>query len=266
VSQVAFERRSTGGNRINRHIWVLDLARAAAAPLTLSTSDEYGPIWSPDGSKIGYGRNRDGVSSIYQKSSNGSGDEELLLKSSTSVLPTSWSSDGETIVFRNLLAKNEIWYLPLSPPRKPVALLESRDFTHIQSQLSPDGRWLAYTSPESGRFEVYVQSFPKSSGKWQVSTEGGDWPRWSRDGHEIYFLSPAAKMMAASVKAGTSFEMGTPKALFDANVLFGTGVREGLKHQYDVASDGRFLINTPVGGDANSSITVLLNWAAGLKK
>ncbi len=267
AKRVAFERRASG-----RDIWVLDLARASPARLTFTASDEYAPIWSPDGTKIAYSTNRDGASSLYQKSSSGSGEEELLLKSPSAVLPFSWSSDGGTIVFRNLLTKNEVWYLPLAQPRKPVAFLQSRDFAHMYPQLSPDGHWLVYASDESGRIEIYVQSFPKPSAKWQVSTEGGFYPRWSRDGRELYFLSSgstgatAVKMMATSVKAGSSFEAGTPRQLFNANVLYGIGLRQGVRPQYDIAPDGRFLINAPAAEDVNASITVVLNWQAKLNK
>ena len=134
------------------------------------------------------------------------------------------------------------------------------------AQLSPDGRWVAYQTNESGRFEVVVQSFPDAGGKWQVSTAGGVASRWRADGKELYFLAPDAKMMAVPVTAaGTSFSAGTPLALFPTRIVDG-GTLARSRPQYAVACDGRFLINQPVADATAEPITLILNWNPDAKK
>jgi len=153
----------------------------------------------------------------------------------------------------------EILVVPTSGDKKPFTYLGSiADVGEVFAKLSPDGRFLAYTSGESKRTEVYVQTFPDPGGKWQISTEGGHWPVWSRDGRELYFISSDKKMMAVEVKAeGQKFEPGVPKALF--------AVPESK--QYDVARDGRFLIQVPQADATGSvSVNVVVNWQSALKK
>ena len=163
--------------------------------------------------------------------------------------------------------------LPLSGDRKPVPLLHT-PFQESQGQISPDGKWLAYHSNETGRQEVYVQPFPQGTGKWQVSTNGGLSSRWRRDGRELFYMSQASrgKMMAVDVKAsGAAFEAGAPKDLFDSgyiNLPHGSGINP--YHTYAVSPDGqRFLIPRPVSNDqqtAAAPIVVVLNWLEALKK
>ena len=142
--------------------------------------------------------------------------------------------------------------------RKPVPFLKTQ-FSESLANLSPDGRWIAYVSDESGKFEVYVQSFPTPSGKWQVSTEGGNSPRWRRDGKELFYVAPDRKLMAVPVKLGTIFEAGAPGALFEANINPGGG--PGIGHQYDVTADGqRFLLNLEPRETSTTPLTVVLNW------
>ena len=136
-------------------------------------------------------------------------------------------------------------------------------FSESQGRLSPDGKWMAYASDESSRFEVYVQSMPASGGKWQISTAGGTEPRWRRDRKEMFYRSPDGKMMAVDIKAGASFAAGVPKPLFDArfNEFFSVGGR------YDVTADGqRFLINVPAASATDLPITIVSNWTATLKQ
>ena len=156
--------------------------------------------------------------------------------------------------------------MPLTGDRKPFPILQSDEFTFATPTPSPDGRWLAYYSFETGREEVYIQSFPKVGSKWQVSTSGGVSHRWSRDGKEIFFLGPDASLMTATVKGGSAPEIGVPTRLFDARTLGGSMTMFGIKQQYDVASDGRFLMNVPVAQDASAPLTLIQNWTAGLKK
>jgi hypothetical protein len=136
-------------------------------------------------------------------------------------------------------------------------------FDERTAQFSPDGRWLAYASNESGEFEIYVQPFPGAGQKWQISTGGGAVPRWRRDGKEIFFLKfPEKTLMAAEVKAGSTFSVGAPKALFQTQIR-----RSDFGTQYDVSPDGsRFLINTLVDEGKTEALTVVQNWTVGLKK
>jgi hypothetical protein len=158
--------------------------------------------------------------------------------------------------------------LPLTGERQPFPFLQT-EFSEEHPQFSPDGRWLAYTSNESGRPEIYVQSFPPSGGKWQVSTHGGAHPRWRGDGQELFYLDlRGKKLLAVAVKGDThTFEADVPVALFDINVgRYIPGLLAGM-YQYDVTADGqRFLVNTLVEEPPAPPITVVLNWIAGLKR
>jgi len=199
---------------------------------------------------------------LYVKASNGAGGDELLLKSSDSKLATDWSSDGRFILYQAQHPKTgwDIWVLPLEGDRKPVPVLQT-EFNELLAQFSPDGRWIAYQSDESGQAEIYVQGFPKSSGKFQVSTSGGRFLRWRRDGKELFYLSPDRKMMAVEAKATvTTFETGRPRELFQTHVaLFPFVVPT-----YDVTADGqRFLIQTmPDDAEGAAPMTVVMNWVS----
>ena len=153
-----------------------------------------------------------------------------------------------------------MFVLPLSGDRKPVPFLNT-PFSEAPGQFSPDGRWIAYASNESGRSEIYVAPFPGQGGKWQISTNGGDFPRWSRNGSEIVYVARGNMLMAAQVKgAGTGFDVGAVTALFRSPMAT-------TRYEYGVSSDGqRFLINTLSEQTASSPIMVILNWTAGLKK
>jgi hypothetical protein len=170
------------------------------------------------------------------------------------------SPDGKNIMFTGVGEKTrrDIWILPLGG--KPYPLLRS-EFNEYQGHFSPDGRFFAYVSNESGREEVYVQSFPTAGGKWQVSTGGGAQPHWRRDGKELYYIALDGKLMAVSVKLGKTFEDGEAAALFQTEVTLPNSNR------YDVTADGhRFLINSPVETTKAYPYKVILNWTSTLKK
>jgi Tol biopolymer transport system component len=171
---------------------------------------------------------------------------------------------------------NDLWVLPVSGDRKPAALLHT-PFLESHGQISPDGKWLAYNSNETGRIEIYVQPFPSGAGKWQVSTNGGQFPRWRRDGRELFYMAQASggKMIAVDVRSsGSTFEAGTPRELFDSPYInfphSGASIGAGPYHTFAVSADGqRFLIPHPPSSDtANLTmpIAVVENWAAGLGK
>ena len=151
----------------------------------------------------------------------------------------------------------DLWVLPMTGnDRKPIPIVNT-PFEELNGQFSPDGRWVAYETNESGRFEIVVQPFPAPTGKWQVSTAGGIQPRWRNDGKELYFISPDGKLMAASITAGTAFAAATPAPLFSVTLAPGAGSN---KQQYAVSRDGRFLINQPVESATTAPITLILNW------
>ena len=262
-NQVAFQRRNVQGDR---DIWKMSVERGSPQRFTFTASDETLPIWSPDASTIAFASNQQGASSLFQKPANGGGSEQLLFQSD-SAGPMSWTSDGRFLLFRvvNAQGLNEGWIRPTTGDPKPYGYLQSSAFNRNQPRVSPNGRWIAYYSTDSGQSEVYLEPFPKLGGKWQVSTAGGVSHRWSRDGKEIYFIAPNGDLMVATVKGDAAPELGAPATLFRMNVLGGPRTLQGYRVQYDVAPDGRFLVTTLVDEAAGASLTVVLNWAAGLK-
>jgi serine/threonine protein kinase len=257
-------------------IWVTDLSRSTTSRFTFDASQEnQSPIWSPDGTRIVYGSIRNGKSGLYQKLANNAGTEERLVESNVTMLPVSWSPDGKSIVYLDTdtdpKTGADLWLLPLSGDRKPSPLLHTA-FNESHGQISPDGKWLAYESNETNRFEVYVQPFPSGAGKWQVSTNGGHFPRWRRDGRELFYMaqSSGGKIMAVDIKPmGSTFEAGTPRELFDSPYI-NLAHRGGRYHTFAVSPDGqRFLIPHPPSSDTaglTMPIAVVENWAAGLHK
>jgi len=250
-----------------RDIWLYDVARGLRTRFTFDGEDEQGVIWSPDGTSLIFGSRRKQYLDLYQKASNGVGTEQLLLEDNVgNKYPTSWSPDGRSILYFTGTSTSQtgadLFFLPLSGDRKPVTFLNTQ-FNEIAGHFSPDGRWVAYYSNESGRYEVYVASFPGTGGKWQISTAGGKSVRWRRDGAEIFYLDPDNKLMVATVNGkGSSLEVGAVKPLFQTRAA-----SPNYQYPYDVSADGqRFLINTLPEQVASAPITVVVNWTAGLKK
>jgi Tol biopolymer transport system component len=267
--RVAVSRYEPGEKVMETAIWLIDILRGAPTKFTFEWGSDT-PVWSPDGARIVFASPRVGPPSLYQKFANGVGQDELLAKASVTNNPTDWSADGRTIVYEVLdpKTKNDIWLLSLSDERKSVPFLRT-PFNETGGRISPDGRWMAYTSDESGKNEIYVTSYPEPRGKWQVSTNGGTQAEWRRDSRELFYLAPDRKLTAVPIKGGPSFEAGAPQGLFEmppytAAWLAGGG---GALRVYAVATDGqRFLIGVPVGEESSPPITVILNWTAGLKK
>jgi Tol biopolymer transport system component len=241
-----------------RDIWTIELPRGIASRLTADGMANQ-PVWSPDGSRLAY-LTREGFA---QRASNGSGSAALIQSAPSGDL-LDWSPDGRALVYESPFTPRtafDIWMLPLVGDRKPVPLVQG-DFFDVQGQVSPDGRWLAYASDESGRFEVSVQPFPSGQGRWRISANGGLEPHWRRDGKELFFLALDRTLMAVPVGTGSTFEMDMPKPLFETRM---STLWNYTRNQYAVAADGqRFLINQPAG--QASPITVLVNWTVALKK
>jgi serine/threonine protein kinase/Tol biopolymer transport system component len=252
-----------------RDIWLHDLARGTASRFTLGPGSNGYPVWSPDGRHVAFYSQRDGIGRPFQRTTSGLGQDEVLSKPvgepPTPTVVEDWSRDGRYLSLRtmNPNTKSDIWVLPLNPDKpgdwKPFPYLQT-EFAEQFARLSPDGHWLAYTSDESKRNQIYVQSFPTPGGEWQVSTNGGERSIWGRDGKELYFLSLDGTMMVAEVKSGSKFETGVPKSLFNVRLA------RDIDPWFDVSKDGRILIPVQVEQTAKAPITVVVNWQAGLKK
>ena len=262
--RVAVERRANG----NQDVWLIDAVRGVPTRFTFDAAIDLWPLWSPDGSRIAFASNRRGVYNLYWKLSSGAGADELLVESDQAQGPTDWSSDGHFILLNRLNPQTswDLWVLPVSGGKKPFPFLTT-PFQELNGQFSPGGNWIAYQSNESGRFEIYVQSFPGPGGKFQISSNGGAQPRWNKNGKEIFYVSLDSKMMAVPVKFppdGQSLEIGTPAALFPVRIAGGP-LPGRNRQQYAVSADGqRFLVNLVAGEGTTSPITVILNWHPGL--
>jgi Tol biopolymer transport system component len=257
---------------LQQDIWLFDFARGVPSRFTLDAARHNAPVWSPNGSRLAFASaSSRGHIDLYQKASNTVGDAELLFKSDEEKYPTSWSRDGRFLLFSstNAKTKSDVWVLPdpegASGDRKPFPFLHTGS-NEDSATFSPDTHWIAYVSDESGRNEVYVQPFspPSAAGssaagvKTTVSKSGGTWPRWSRDGKELFYAGPDGKVMVVAVTTSPMFRAGVPQDLFIAPLNPVAG---------DVAADGkRFLLAAPVAQSANAPFTVELNWQAGLKK
>jgi eukaryotic-like serine/threonine-protein kinase len=244
-------------------VWIYDVARRVRTRLTFAASDDFAPTWSPDGERVAFSSQRSGSGDLYAKSASGTGNDELLSSSKIFKVPNSWSPDGRYIAYIAFQgapgSKADLWLLSL-PDRRASPLLQT-EFDEVAGVFSPEGRWLAYASNESGRFEVYVQPFPGPGGKWQVSTAGGNHPRWRRDEKELFYVAPDGKIMAVELRAGPAFEAGTPQP------LFATLLKNMPGPPYDVSSDGqRILLNRPLGEESSPPITLVQNWTALLKR
>jgi eukaryotic-like serine/threonine-protein kinase len=244
-------------------IWIRDLGRGINSRFTLGAGNNYRSVWSPDGATIVFSSDRGGTIDLYEKSTKGPGEEKLLLKTDEPKSAASWSKDGKYIAYasRNQKTQWDLWALPTFGDRKPIPIAVT-PFTEQNPVFSPDARYVAFVSNESGREEIYVQTFPDASGKWQVSNGGGSDPSWRGDGKELYYRSPDQKLMAVEIRGGADFQAGVPQALFPIRIRPGAP-----RNKYAAALDGqRFLVAAPLGRDAMSPTTVVLNWPAGLGK
>jgi serine/threonine protein kinase len=247
----------------NRDVWLMDLERGGVIRFMFDAAVDAGPIWSADGTRIAFRSQRKGAGQIYVKPSSGAGAEELLLETPNGLddWPQDWSRDSRFLLYREADPKTGFDLKAVETTgneRRPV-IVANTPFDEREGQLSPDGRWVAYATNESGRFEIVVQPFPEPTGKWQVSTGGGQEPRWRADGRELFFIAPDRKLMAASIApAGSSFQANTPVTLFATRIV-GTAAGNA-RAQYAVSRDGRFLINESVEEATVSPITLILNW------
>ncbi len=251
-------------------VWLIDLKRGAHIRFTTDPSNDSFPVWSPSGDRVAFISTREGLNGIYQKPSSGAGAEEALVTSRELKYTPDWSPDGRFIMYSQLNpnTRRDLMLLPLTGERKPEPFLQA-DFAEIQPRFSPDGRWVAYVSNETGQFEVYVQSFPRSGGKWPVSVGGGSQPQWRADGREIYYYSPERKLMAVEVNgSGSTLQVAQPQPLFEMRAG-GAGVDLGFPGSgyYDAARDGkRFLVASRPEISETQQIYVVVNWTADFKQ
>ncbi len=253
--------------RGNQDLWLLDGTRTSR--LTFDPANDVLPVWSPDGRAVAFSSTRSGSLELYRTTVDGAGTEELLVASPQPKASMDWSRDGRFLLYISLdpSAKNALWVRPMTGNQKPWVFLKST-FNEAGGQFSPDGRFVAFESDESGRNEIYIRPFAPpgeaanpARGQWQISTAGGIQPRWSPDGREVYYLDPQGRLMAASITVtGATVAPGAPVLLF-ATKIFGGGVESVQAFQYSVARDGRFLINTLLDESGSTApIRLIQNW------
>jgi eukaryotic-like serine/threonine-protein kinase len=249
-------------NEVNQDVFVFDIGRGVMSRLTFDAHRDFSPVWSPDGRQVAFTSDRDGLNQIYRKDAAG-GQEERIQKSSTPQVVLDWSRDGRYILYQEQNPKTgwDLWVLPLEGDRKPIQFLAT-PFNEANATFSPDGKWIAYTSDESGggRNEVYLRTFPYSPGQWQLSKDGGNMPRWRGDGKELFFRTPS-NIFSVTLRSGPQrVEIDSPRSLFQ---WLGPAA-------WDVPGPGdRFLLLDPPGlneGNASGILTVISNWPATLRR
>lgn len=254
----------------NIDVWLIDGARTSR--FTFHAGMDVFPLWSPDASEIVFHSNRNGKGDLYKKSATGTGSESLIVSSNLLKWPSSWSPDGDYLVYMvsSPTASTDLYAVSMKEDSEPFEVLRT-PFDERWPMVSPDSRWIAYHSNDSGKNEIYVRAFvtPKTDidssldGVWQISVAGGTFAAWSADGTELYFLSPLGDLLAAQFRAdGVAVEVSAPEKLF-ATQVYGAGLDNGLGPQYDVLPEGGFLINNVVGTGATYPITLIQDWHPG---
>jgi serine/threonine-protein kinase len=283
-----YPRLSADGQRVavditdeQRDVWVWNLAGETLTRLTFDPAGESLGAWTPDGRRIIFNSTRAGSAGIgagnlYWQASDGTGAVERITESRNNQIPNSVSPDGTKLVFREDTTdgNSDLMLLPLQGERRTQPLVQT-PFVERNAEISPDGRWLAYESNESGQFEVYVRPFPNvNEGRWQVSSGGGATPLWNRSGRELFYMVARGQaLMVAPILdvSGERFRSGTPVKLFSTGAYLATTAPGAPGRTYDVSADGRrFLMikNVSIGEETPSpqSFTVVQNWAEELKR
>lgn len=253
-------------------IWIGDLDRGTLTRLT-SQDWSFAPVWTPDGRRVTFGSAGGGSQRLEQVAADGSGRPELLLEGATQLTPLSWTRNPDLLLF---LAKDSgLMRISLLPA--PASGVESkpRRFVeaglgegHGDAQVSPDGQWIAYASNESGRFEIYARPFPGLGAKVPISSEGGESPRWSKNGRELFYRDPVkSQLMAVEVQTAPEFRTGRPRPLFTLHAT-AASTQSGLSRGWDVSPDGkRFLvINPPDGPESGVRLQAVVNWFEELRR
>jgi WD40 repeat protein len=241
-------------------VWLYDLGRSVRTRLTSGPSENSAPVWSSDGSRIVFTTDRKHQGDLYTKTISGHGGEEPFLEGEGQRIADDWSPDGRFLAVEIREPRGErkvaLSMMPASGDRTPKAIFQ-RGTDFGEARFSPDGRWITYTSEESGRSEIYLAAFPGPGKRVQVSPSGGGAPRWRRDGRELFYLAEDGALMAVDVRTGDEPDVGTPRKLFEPHPR---------AFDYDVSSDGQRFLIVASGAESSSPITLVQNWAAGLKK
>jgi Tol biopolymer transport system component len=250
-------------------IVLFDIERGTIRPFVSNPAADFAPVWSPDDTRVAFSSSREpainaastniGAGNLYERAVGGVPAETVVFKNDGGKTLTDWSRDGRYLAYTS---RDDVWALPLpvSGGTQPLHVTEST-FAESGARFSPDAAWIAYQSTESAAGQdVWVQSFPDRRARMQVSVNGGSMPRWSRDGKELFYVAPDGTLTAVSVtRVGANLIVGSPKSLFSSRALQGN-------REYEVADDGRFLLNVPVSDQSDPPVTVIVNWAATLKK
>jgi hypothetical protein len=260
-AHIAFDKYDTGTQ--TTQVWVGDVSRGVQTRLTSGPGSNSGPVWSPDGSRIAFQSDRKHQADVYVRAVAGTGADEAITDEDRQKIPIDWSRDGRFLtVFDREGGGNrriQLSAIPLFGDRKPFVVVPPVPGVLFGGRLSPDARWLAYETDESGRGEVYVVSFPEGQGRVQISNAGGVSAKWSRGGREILYTAFDGKVTSVEVDASHGLRVGTPKALFQ--------LPEGTAFNWDVSADGeRFLLNVPVIKSSSVPLSLVVNWMAGLRK
>jgi serine/threonine-protein kinase len=250
------KRLAIGISAAKDDIWIYEFERGTLLRLTVE-GNNVNPVWSPDSKRVALSRFREARSGVFIRSADGSGVEEQLTAppSETGQVPESWSPDGKALILGewNATDQGDIWILPLEGDRTPQPFLRT-EFSEFFSSFSPDGHWIVYTSDESGRYEVYVRPYPGPGAKWQISTEGGEEPLWSADGHEVFYRN-GEKWMAATVQLKPDFRAETPRILFEKYFINVPGLSHYVSPDFQ-----RQVVIEPITQEDPKQINIVLNW------
>ena len=250
-----------GGGIAGRDIWIWDLARETLTRLTFDPQPDTHPVWTPDGKRMVFSSMRQGPRNLFWQAADGSGAVERLTESPNEHFATAFSPDAKQLVLREETATSgaDVMALALDGTRT-IRPLVTTTFNELNGEVSPDGRWLAYDSNESGRAEIYVRPFPDvDRGRWQVSTGGGAWPLWARSGKELFYMELSGAVMSVAVDGGSTFRVGNPTRLFE-------GGTTAPGRTYDVSADGQRFLVIKEGGRADGTAIVVQNWGEELKR
>ncbi|MDA2934797.1 protein kinase [Acidobacteria bacterium AH-259-D05] len=242
------------------NIWIYEMARGIFTPINVEGSNQ-NPVWTPDGKRLTFSSGPSGRSDIFWMPADGSGDAEQLTTSEELQTPTSWSPDGVLAYSEGTVSESDIWTLSLEDERSPQSFLATR-FSEKQPVFSPDGRWIAFTSDQSGRDEIYVKSYPDEGGITSISTDGGNQPVWARNGRELFYRDENKVMVVPIIQTEPTFQAETPRLLVEGPLYYAFV----LTSQYDISPDGKRFVMVKEGGYDLTQINVVENWFEELKR